>query len=270
MTDVVDPRRTSQDLIFFQFSDKYSVVFERSQLASRSRFFDAIDRDKSGTAVIKLPSHCGQHRVSRAYAEYLSTSRIRTVMLVDGKVEVRQLDSLLIPLYLLGEHVQDRRLQDDVIDALLVTVKESYSHGHPWLPSSQLLFSAYEHTPVGSPLRKLLVDVHIWAKTLGPKADRTHKVFLGELLAALVLKKANGDSGALYDAAAALINDDQPPQPEKALTPKLATENQSQVSSTIPAGVSCCDYHQHDAEAMCGNKKRKRERDEETERAAKR
>lgn len=67
---------------------------------------------------------------------------------------------LLIDSYTFGEKVQDRIYQDAVLDSLLVFSNTKDEKGDTWFPSGGLVRRAYEKTPAGSPLRRLLVDMH--------------------------------------------------------------------------------------------------------------
>lgn len=272
MADLVDPRTTSQSHILFQIDGQSTVVtFDRKQLSRGSKFFENASSDKNGNTFVLLPGRSTSLPAIRTYAEYVNSLRIRGGNYANIPSVGLEQYSILISLYLLGEHVKDRSLQDDAMDALLGRYQEGEPDGQAWLPSREMLSKVHDNTTANSPLRKFLVDVDIWANKPGPKAERTHSVFLRDLFTALVAQRADSDSGVLYEAVAAWLDGSQPLKPLLTQKPKPKLGLHAvQVSPKIPPGVSCCDYHQHEAEAMCGNKKRKRERDEEVERVAKR
>ncbi|KAF2169598.1 hypothetical protein M409DRAFT_20011 [Zasmidium cellare ATCC 36951] len=279
MADVVDPRTTPRDYIFIiAHDDQTPMAFHRRLVSERSPFLKAAckdSKDKNWPLVIKLPTAETSFQFKwitlTLYAEYIKTNRIRTehICAENQPIPFDQY-SCFFAMYLLGEYLEDSTFQDDVLDAILARYNDGEANSNAWVPTNGTIHFAYAHTPAGSPLRKFLVDVHVWAKAVGLKSERTHKVFLGELLSALVLRRTNGKVEDLFEAAAALVDIDRPStQRVPRLRPRCAPQA-TQVSRKIPTGVSCCDYHKHEVGVICGNKKRKRELKEETERAAKR
>lgn len=71
----------------------------------------------------------------------------------------RELD-LLVDCYIFGAKVQDDNFKDAVLDALLAFINTKDEEGSQWFPTGHSVQRAYEKTPQGSPLRKLLVDMH--------------------------------------------------------------------------------------------------------------
>lgn len=71
----------------------------------------------------------------------------------------RELD-LLVDCYIFGEKVQDDNFKDAVLDALLACIDTKDEEGSRWFPTGHSVQRAYEQTPQGSPLRKLLVDMY--------------------------------------------------------------------------------------------------------------
>lgn len=67
---------------------------------------------------------------------------------------------LLIESYTFGEKIQDRDYQDALLDSLLACTDTKDEKGERWFPTGELVRRAYEKTPTGSPLRRLLVDMH--------------------------------------------------------------------------------------------------------------
>jgi hypothetical protein len=67
---------------------------------------------------------------------------------------------VLIGAFVFGEKVQDGDFKDAVIDALIHTVATPDEEGAFWYPTKQLVDRAYTGTPEGSPIRRLLVDMH--------------------------------------------------------------------------------------------------------------
>lgn len=69
--------------------------------------------------------------------------------------------SLLIDAFVFGEKIQDGPFKDASIDALIHLVDTPDKDGWKWYPTGRVDF-AYQGTPEGSPLRKLLVDMHMF------------------------------------------------------------------------------------------------------------
>ena len=65
---------------------------------------------------------------------------------------------LLVKAYIFGEKIQDGRFKDAVIDAMIKSTRALDEEGHTWFPGSADVNRAYDGTPTGSPLRRLIVD----------------------------------------------------------------------------------------------------------------
>lgn len=68
--------------------------------------------------------------------------------------------SLLVEAFIFGEKIQDGDFKDAVLDAIIVSIHDSGKDHQFRYPSSTTVERAYEGTPEGSPLRKLMVDIH--------------------------------------------------------------------------------------------------------------
>lgn len=68
---------------------------------------------------------------------------------------------LLVKAYVFGEKIQDGRFKDAVIDATIKSTLIPDEDGQTWFPGSADVNRAYNGTPPGSPLRRLMVD--FWA-----------------------------------------------------------------------------------------------------------
>lgn len=94
---------------------------------------------------------------------------------------------LLIDCYIFGEKVQDDGYKDAVLDSLLACTSTKDEERERWFPTGQSVQRAYQKTPSGWPLRKLLVDMHNrsgradWIKEEGKSvqflADLTREMF---------------------------------------------------------------------------------------------
>lgn len=67
---------------------------------------------------------------------------------------------LLIDAFVFGEKIQDELFRDTIIDALIMYTNTPDKQGTSWFPTGGMVRRAYEGTPAGSPLRRLLVNLH--------------------------------------------------------------------------------------------------------------
>lgn len=67
---------------------------------------------------------------------------------------------LLVNSYVFGEKIQDESFRDAVIDSMIVSINTLGKEKKSWYPSGSAVDRAYEGTPEGKPLRKLMVDIY--------------------------------------------------------------------------------------------------------------
>lgn len=261
MVDLVDPRLKASEIVTVQLEASVYTA-PRELLLSRSAFFrERLIPSKEATTppVVRKDGPRFLKDAWRHYATYFSLGRISTPSVYNGHYLSVGDFSELINLFLLGEHVNDTEFQDDVMDALLARYGEGQANGKPYLPTDYTLSKANEHTPPGSPLRKFIVDVHVWAKSVRPNGERSHEQFLEDLRSAMMKQSdAMTKAARLSDEVNALMGNGE------LLAIKLAPKPK-EPQSGIPANVSCCDYHLHKSGGLCGNKKRKRAAEEAEE-----
>lgn len=94
----------------------------------------------------------------------------------------------LIAAFIFGEKIQNQDFQDAVVDALI------HSFGTPgeregWYPGATWVDRAYEGTPEGSPLRSLIVDLHVFLGSSKWLDGSTNVVFLNDLARRLLDKR---------------------------------------------------------------------------------
>jgi hypothetical protein len=70
--------------------------------------------------------------------------------------------SVLVRAYVFGEKIQDGDFQDAIIDALVHSIAMPDKSGKCWYPGASQVDQAYKGTPEGSPLRRFLVDMHMF------------------------------------------------------------------------------------------------------------
>lgn len=78
--------------------------------------------------------------------------------LKDGQEEL----GVLIDSFIFGEKIQDGDFKDAIIDALISSVSTIGKEDKCWYPAGEKVDRAYKGTPPGSPLRRLLVDMHVY------------------------------------------------------------------------------------------------------------
>lgn len=68
--------------------------------------------------------------------------------------------SLLVEGLIFGEKIQDGDFKDAILDAIIVSINDPGEDDLFWYPSRTTVERAYEGTPEGLPLRKLMIDIH--------------------------------------------------------------------------------------------------------------
>lgn len=197
-------------------------------IRASSPFFDAAlgKRWKEGIQrVVALPADEGD--VFDLYMQYLYSGKVAS------KLEAATAEfENLVQLYVLGEKFLDRQFQDRVVDALIAATHQprpskQYEHGTArWFPTAETLVPIYEHTPVGSPIRQLMVDMHLAhgiPKWLDADVGQHSKEFLLDL------------SRASLDGRKPIV-----------------------VNHRLIDAEPHCDYHQHGAMEPCGIKRKRR------------
>lgn len=139
---------------------------------------------------------------------------------MDQEDQVPSETAILVSLYVFGEKIQDVSFRDAVIDALVHAVSTPDKEGRLWYPSGSTISAAYEGTPSGSPLRKLLVDFFVF---------HGGSDWIGE-----------NDSGEFH---------------VELLRELLPNRTRSSSEDPTRPGASLCRYHCHAAEDACSGKK---------------
>ncbi|KAK3677372.1 hypothetical protein LTR78_002910 [Recurvomyces mirabilis] len=87
---------------------------------------------------------------------------------------------VLAEMYCFGEFVQDERIQDAVIDAIMARVKQGGADYH-YYPTTPIINTIYEGTPADSPARRLMVHIYSTQGISEWVADDINPEFLLEL-----------------------------------------------------------------------------------------
>ena len=123
---------------------------------------------------------------------------------------------LLVHAFVFGEKIQDGRFKDALIDAMIKSTLHRDKDGMRWFPGVSTVNIAYEGTPPGSPLRRLMID--LWARNGGEKWARSGL-----------------DSAFLID-----------------LVGELFVNQKSHFGShPTDGGTSTCSHHQHGEDHLC-------------------
>ncbi|KAF2768003.1 hypothetical protein EJ03DRAFT_253755, partial [Teratosphaeria nubilosa] len=128
-------------------------------LIAHSAFFEAaLHRDwKEGQQrVISLP--LDEPEAFHIYVRYMYTGSLHL-----DDIQANELNMMLCQLYCLGERLLDSTFQDTVLDALVTASRvRDPATGRRSVPlKSDKVNLIYDGTPLGSPMRKLLVDMAV-------------------------------------------------------------------------------------------------------------
>ncbi|OQN95406.1 hypothetical protein B0A48_18592 [Cryoendolithus antarcticus] len=122
------------------------------------------------TSAVKNEWNSGQHHriplpddiplVADLYIQWLYANKIFSQQLPEEEGEEGKEFGLLVDGFLFGEKIQDGHFKNALIDALIQSVRALDLSGTPWRPIKRWVDQAYKGTTNGSPLRRLLVDLH--------------------------------------------------------------------------------------------------------------
>jgi hypothetical protein len=126
-------------------------------VTARSEFVRvALSRDwkEARERVIELPDDLPD--AFETYQRSLYTDITRPFNALGSKEDSQEY-KLLVRAYILGERFMDDKFQNDVVNAII----DKLVHSGSFDPS--LTDMVYDNTPLGSPLRQLLLDIYAWA-----------------------------------------------------------------------------------------------------------
>jgi hypothetical protein len=154
------------------------------------------------------------------YVQWLYNNRIFSRQSLEKLKEGFDELQLLIDGFVFGEKVQDSDFKDAVIDALFASVSTLGKDDKYWYPAGKKADLVYKGTPPGSPLRRLLVDMHVH-HSRHDWYDETENVdFLADLVRGL-----------------------------------LSVRDLSHESDPTRQNISSCVYHHHGDDAQCYSEK---------------
>ena len=194
-----------------------SYVVHEELLCKHSPFFQAaVKKEWNETRYRIIPLPDDKQNVVSLYVNWIYAGRIlsRTSDLTNGHGSDEM--DLLVDTFVFGEKIQDGHFKDAVIDAAIKSTFSVDKDGIAWFPGVTAVNRAYEGTPSGSPLRRLMVD--FWARRGLEKWER---------------KGLNSDF--LTDLVGELLTHQQP----------------SFGSHPTDGETSTCSYHQHGDDDLC-------------------
>lgn len=137
----------------------------------------------------------------QVYAHWLYSGTLPVTYGILGKeVDFEYLD--LVKAYVLGDKLLDDTFRRTVIDAIVEASLVERINWDPWFPGDEAILYAYSNTLKESPIRKLLVDFHVYygdSEWIGDLkiAEQYPKSFLIDLSTALLDRRKFPDHGSL-------------------------------------------------------------------------
>lgn len=186
----------------------------------------------------------------------------------------------LIDGYLVAFHLDDTKGQNDIMDATLAAYRDESTVQKRWLPSPATLTKVYNQTGSGSRMRRLMVDMHIWAGHIGEFNDDDYsdvdvhileKEFFDELSTALDKRLFRPSNRGVRDQ---IQNEFKHLASDKDFYAGLARDNHAAdiFPKCVKIKFSACAYHDGGTltNCHCEETKRKRAANNEAGRASKR
>lgn len=146
--------------------DELEYHVHQDLLSARSPFFTAAaKKDWKEGRENHIPLLCDNFTAVGLYVQWIYGGRILSCPSTaecegqDGQ-PYRELP-LLIEAFVFGEKIQDGDFKDAVIDSIIASINIPGKDDKCWYPSGSTVDRAYEGTPEGSPLRRLMADIHV-------------------------------------------------------------------------------------------------------------
>lgn len=142
---------------------EYRFLVHQDLLCKQSPYFAAAAEEKwKEGQEHRIPLQCDNPRTIGLYVQWIYGGKIYSRLREERAEDDPTYNelSLLVEAFIFGEMVQDGRFKDVVIDSLIASINTPGKEGKRWYPSGPMVDRAYEGTPEGSPLRKLMVDIY--------------------------------------------------------------------------------------------------------------
>ncbi|KAM0724081.1 hypothetical protein Q7P37_000261 [Cladosporium fusiforme] len=146
--------------------DEREFPVHQKRLCEHSPYFAAAAKDdwKEGQEG-RIPLLCDSTLAVGLYVQWIYGGRIFTRPGRGGAEDKDKAPysetSLLVEGFIFGEKIQDGDFRDAVVDAIIVSINDPGKDDLVRYPSGTTVERAYEGTPEGSPLRKLMVDIYV-------------------------------------------------------------------------------------------------------------
>jgi len=201
--------------------DEREYQVHQDLLSSNSPYFTAAVKEewKEGQQR-RIPLPDDSPAAVDLYIQWLYSSRIFSQQPLEKLEEGYDELQILIDGFIFGEKIQDGDFKDAIIDALIASVSTVGKEDKYWYPSGEKADRVYKATAPGSPLRRLLVDMHVHHGLRGWVEDGANPEFLTDLVRDL-----------------------------------LDVCDVSHKSDPTRQDVSSCPYHHHGDDAQCYSEK---------------
>lgn len=132
-------------------SNERAFTVHENYICAKSRFFKAACRKEWSegiTRIIRLPE--AEPEMFRSYLVWVYTDGLAVDITNSEPVQAQETKySTFVKLYVLGDRLEDLRLRNSIME-ILVNSNHQFNH--------ESVTWAFEHTPTGSLLRKMLVS----------------------------------------------------------------------------------------------------------------
>lgn len=208
-------------------------------LLAQSNYFNNALIHRKNNADLRLDKDIGKNDLDIAdtfamYVHFLYFGTVPCKLVEEPEVPdlpcVHEEQESLMRLYILAQGIEDGFAMDAAMSSMLAVCGKPYidltGAGRDLsLPSDDVVEMAYANTPIKSPMRRLMVDMHVWSGEASYLHDDLPPLFVADVGRAALDKLR--DIGVDYHDHA--------------------------------AKTTCCNYHQHQKDMVCSSRKRKRE-----------
>lgn len=173
--------------------DEENMLVHSRYVAECSEFFKAALKTewKEGqTRVVKLPEECPvimEVYLDFVYKRTLPTSPVTTAFRQAHNATLHAAYGRLIDLYLLGDRLLDNSIRNAVSEEI-IRIASLAAFPNASFPSATYVNKIYANTLASSPVRRLLVDLHVSYATSTALDQGHNPSFIHDLAIAVLLK----------------------------------------------------------------------------------
>ncbi|KAI5361322.1 hypothetical protein Slin15195_G124340 [Septoria linicola] len=174
MAKLHDRRIKAEDTALVGFEGTHYYVPRANLVGRGARLSGALATvvEDGEVPIAKLDAYTSKHSndTIRTYITYLKSGNIEPVNQHNPGDEAALLVvdiEDIVKGYLLARALDDVKGQHDYMNATLSTYRDKSTPSNRWLPQPELVIEVYWRTVRGCPMRKLMVDVHVWAGRIG-------------------------------------------------------------------------------------------------------